>query len=495
MPRKSRKNVGVIGLGIIGSRVAAGLRAAGFHVFVWNRTAKPAPNFVGSAAELAELCDIIQVFVADAQAVFEVIEQMKDVLTPQHIFVCNATIGPEATLEAARVVEETGAHFLDAPFTGSKGAAEKRSLVYYIGGEEATFLRARPVLEATSKAIVRIGGIGHAATVKVVTNMIAAVSIQTLSEALAIVQKAGLDPEVLGAALEQNACRSGTMDLKLPKMIAGDYEPHFSLKHMFKDVQLGIHVANALDIEIPATTVTAGVMYGALNQGWGDLDFASLYKIYEPQTGGASAAELQSGYAQIEDLDAKEVHYPETKVAAPPRPLPEPASESVATAPTEPAAETPAPPPAEDEKKPELPSLAAALSAPSEVKPAEPAAAGATHVILPGHVPVPGMVLLAPVEPAPTPPGVVLLGEAPVSQATGEAPVILKSVDAAAPTADTKVVEFSPARSETADSPAAAAAPAASGPEVVNGGLTEAQNGDIKPFNFVKRWFVSRTGG
>ena len=113
--------------------------------------------------------------------------------------------------------------------------------------------------------------------------MISAVSTQTLAEALAIVQKAGLDPEVLSAALEHNACRSGVMELKLPKMIAGDYEPHFSLKHMFKDVQLGIHVANALDIEIPATTVTAGVMYGALTRAAGNSITAALYKVYEPQ--------------------------------------------------------------------------------------------------------------------------------------------------------------------------------------------------------------------
>ncbi|HYR59066.1 MAG TPA: NAD(P)-binding domain-containing protein, partial [Chthoniobacteraceae bacterium] len=116
MPRKSRKNVGLIGLGIIGARVAAGLRASGFHVFVWNRSAKPTPNFVGSPAEVAQLCEIVQLFVADAQALFDVVEQMKEALTPRHVVICNATVGPEATLEAARIVEETGAHFLDAPF-------------------------------------------------------------------------------------------------------------------------------------------------------------------------------------------------------------------------------------------------------------------------------------------------------------------------------------------------------------------------------------------
>lgn len=282
MPRKSRKNVGLIGLGIIGTRVAAGLRAAGFQVYVWNRSAKPSPNFLGSPGEIAQAADIIQIFVADAAALFEVIESMADTLTPEHVVVCSATVGPEAVIEAARFVQSRSASFLDAPFTGSKVAAEKRQLVYYIGGDDAVFQRAKPVLEATSKAIVRIGEIGHAATVKVVTNMISAVTVQTLAEGLAIVQRAGLDPAVLAAAIEQNACRSGVVELKLPKMAAGDYEPHFSLKHMFKDVQLGIQMANSLDLEIPVTTVTAGVMYGAMNRGWADLDFSALYKVYAP---------------------------------------------------------------------------------------------------------------------------------------------------------------------------------------------------------------------
>lgn len=282
MSRKVRKNVGVIGLGIIGTRVAAGLRAAGYQVYVWNRSAKPAPNFLGSPAEVAESAEVIQIFVADAQALFDVVEAMSEVLTPKHVIVCNSTVGPEAVIETAQLVQARGAQFLDAPFTGSKIAAEKRQLVYYVGGAEPAFQRVRPILELTSKNIIRMGEVGHAATIKVVTNMISAVTAQVLAEALSIVQKAGLEPEMLSAAIEMNACRSGIIDLKLPKMLSGDYEPHFSLKHMFKDVQLGIHMANALDIEIPATTVTAGVMYGALNQGWGDFDFSVLFKNYTP---------------------------------------------------------------------------------------------------------------------------------------------------------------------------------------------------------------------
>ena len=163
MARKSKFNVGVIGLGIIGSRIAGSLRSAGFHVYVWNRTPKPAPNFLASPAEVAGLCDTIQVVVADAVALFSMIEAMGTVLAPRHTVICNSTVGAEATLEAARMVESSGSKFLDAPFTGSKEAAEKAQLVYYIGGSDETLRRVEPVLKASSRAIVKIGEIGQAA--------------------------------------------------------------------------------------------------------------------------------------------------------------------------------------------------------------------------------------------------------------------------------------------------------------------------------------------
>jgi len=281
MTQSNKNNVGVIGLGIIGTRVAAGLRHAGFNAYVWNRTPRPAPNFLGSPAEVAEQCEVIQLFVADAKAVMQTIEALSERLTPEHVIVCNATIGLDGTLEAAKRVRELGARFLDAPFTGSKGAAEKRQLVYYIGGDEQDFLRVKPVLEATSKAIIQIGEVGQAAVVKVVTNLISAVTTQTLAEVLAIVRRAGIRPEALAEAIENNAMRSGVTDLKLPAMLSGDYTPHFAMKHMFKDVQLGIQLANKFDLDVPATSTVGGVMYGALAKGWGDLDYAALAKAYE----------------------------------------------------------------------------------------------------------------------------------------------------------------------------------------------------------------------
>jgi 3-hydroxyisobutyrate dehydrogenase-like beta-hydroxyacid dehydrogenase len=295
MPKKSRKNVGLIGLGIIGSRVANALRLGGFHVYVWNRTPRAAPNFLASARQVAELCDVIQLFVADAQALFSVLDTMSGALTSSHVIICNATVGPEATMDAARLVQERGARYLDAPFSGSKAAAENRELVYYIGGDDKTLQAVEPALKASSKSIVKMGNIGDAATVKVATNMIAAVTVQTLAEAYAIVKDSGIDPLLLAEALKHHGVRSDVTDAKLAKILQRDYEPHFSLKNMFKDVQLGIHIANSLDIDLPASTTTAGVMYGGLTRGWADEDFSVLARSYQKEDQPANLPGPQAG--------------------------------------------------------------------------------------------------------------------------------------------------------------------------------------------------------
>ena len=280
MPEAKNIKVGILGLGIIGSRIARNLREAGFPVAVWNRTLKGEPNFLPTPAAVAEASDVIQLFVADPKAVFEVIDAMGDALTSRHIVVCSSTIGRDATLEAARRVQARGARFLDVPFTGTKGAADKAQLVYYIGGDQETFLAVKPVLAAVSKAIVPIGKIGDAALVKVLTNVIGAASIEVLAETLAVLKAEGIDPAIMGAALEHHGNRSGLIDLKLPKLLSGDYDTHFSLKHMLKDVQLSLDVAAESKLDLPVTRAAAEAMREGMAAGWGDLDFASVMKRY-----------------------------------------------------------------------------------------------------------------------------------------------------------------------------------------------------------------------
>jgi 3-hydroxyisobutyrate dehydrogenase-like beta-hydroxyacid dehydrogenase len=309
MRRKFRKSVGVIGLGIIGSRVAAALREGGFKVHVWSRTPRTEPNFLGGPTEIAECADLIQLFVSDPGALFDVLDRMSDALTPHHLIICSATVGPEATVEAAKLVAERGARFLDAPFTGSRIAADQRGLVYYVGGDDADIQEAEPVLKASSKSIVRIGKVGQAAAVKIVTNMMAATAVEALAEAYTLARQEGIDPETFSNALEQHGVRSPLHDQKLPKIIHGDFDTHFSVKHMFKDVQLGIQMANAHGLDIPATTGAAGMLYGCMNSGWQDLDFSAVVKMYDlPES---ELMNLTPSAAVLAEIGKTEAPHPE----------------------------------------------------------------------------------------------------------------------------------------------------------------------------------------
>ncbi|MBP6785241.1 MAG: NAD(P)-dependent oxidoreductase [Verrucomicrobiales bacterium] len=280
------EKVGVIGQGIIGSRVAEVLRNTSRHVYVWSRTPRPISNFVGSPGEVAQLADIIQIFVSDGVALKEVINAMKDRLEKRHIVISNGTSDPESVVDAYQTVKGCGAAFLDAPFTGSRHAAEKGALVYYVGGDPKVLERARPVLEATSREILYLGRVGEATLIKIATNMISAVTTGVLAEAYGLVSKAGVDPQRLADALELNACYSGLIAMKLPQIMARDYEPHFSLKHMFKDAQYALNLAKQLGVEAPVLSTTASVMFRGIQKGQGDRDYSVLAARYQDAAEG-----------------------------------------------------------------------------------------------------------------------------------------------------------------------------------------------------------------
>ncbi|PZR75734.1 MAG: hypothetical protein DLM73_04970 [Chthoniobacterales bacterium] len=282
---RTRKNVGVLGLGIIGQRVVENLRERGFHVFVWNRTPRPVPNFVGSPAEVAELCDFVQIFVSDDDALLQMVQRMHRHLTAQHIIMAHCTVSPDTMRAAAEIVERRGAQLLDAPFTGSKMAAEKGQLVYYVGGDENALKQARPILEASSKEIIEIGKVGDATTIKVATNMITAASVQAAAEALALVAKSGLPVEKFAAAMRNNGSNSATLEMKLPMMIEGNFEVNFSVKHMLKDVVIATRLARGFGIEFGATDASRHGLTEELRQGRGDDDYSSLLRQYFPAGG------------------------------------------------------------------------------------------------------------------------------------------------------------------------------------------------------------------
>jgi 3-hydroxyisobutyrate dehydrogenase-like beta-hydroxyacid dehydrogenase len=275
MPRM-KQNVGVLGLGIIGSRVAENLRKAGHQVFVWSRSARPVPNFLASPREVAEAAGIIQIFVRDSAALLEAINDMKPALKADHIVMNHATVSKKATLEAAKLVEATGASFLDAPFTGSKMAAQNGKLCYYLGGSELIVERARTVLEASSVKILPLGDIGDAMVLKIVTNLVSSVIVEAVAEAATISKANNIPLERLHEALEGNANYSTLIGMKLPAIIKSDFEPHFSLRNMLKDADLARELAAQAKLETPALECTATAMRKGVDAGKADLDFCVI---------------------------------------------------------------------------------------------------------------------------------------------------------------------------------------------------------------------------
>lgn len=271
-------NVGVFGLGIIGSVWAGNLHRDGVPVFGWNRTPKPElPFYTPDAREVAEQADLLLIVVADPAAVQMVLDRILPVLRPGKIVVQSSTISPQATKHFAALVAAKGATFLEAPFTGSKPAAEQRQTVFYTGGETDVLEHARPILARLSRAIEYIGPLGSASALKLAMNMNIALVAEALCESLAYARAAGISDERFFSALKLNVGHSGLATLKEPKLRARDYAPQFSVKHMGKDIRLALESAG--DTPLPLTHAVIKLYATALERGWGDDDFISLARL------------------------------------------------------------------------------------------------------------------------------------------------------------------------------------------------------------------------
>jgi 3-hydroxyisobutyrate dehydrogenase/glyoxylate/succinic semialdehyde reductase len=280
MNRGKPVRTAVLGLGIIGSRACRRLADAGWSTTCWNRTPKGFPGESGTPADAIADADVISIYLKDAPALREVAARIDPFLKPGRIVLNHATVDLETTLWLEKLCLARDCRFLDAPFTGSKLAAEAGQLVYYIGGDPALAAELDHYLSVTSKSRLPCGGVGTATVVKLATNLISACTVQAMAEALAIATRHGVPAECLIHAVSRNASGSPLAAMKFPAMAAGDYETHFSLANMGKDSRYMLALAAAAQVETPAIAAVSQRMEELCDRGLGDLDYSVLAKPY-----------------------------------------------------------------------------------------------------------------------------------------------------------------------------------------------------------------------
>lgn len=274
------KTIGVIGLGIIGSVWAKHYAKAGVLVGVWNRTPQPdSEKWQPTPEAVARVADVVQIVVADPAAVQSVLDRIVPVLSPAKIVVQSSTIDPESSERFRQLVMTRGAHYLEAPFTGSKPAAEEKKIVYYLGGDAPLVAEMEPLLALVSETRFHIGTNQQAATLKLAMNLNIAAHMQGLAEALTMARRTGVDDELFFTALAKNVSYSGVTKLKEPKLRAGDFSPQFSVKHLLKDLKLAAHTVGGGSL--PLLETLQGCYQAAVHSGLANEDISSVVKQLE----------------------------------------------------------------------------------------------------------------------------------------------------------------------------------------------------------------------
>jgi len=284
--------LGFLGLGIMGYRMAGHLLKAGHDVALWSHTGSKAQQLaktgkgiaVATPREVAERADVIFYCVGDTAMARQItvgpgglIEAVR-----KDAIICDcSSIAPEASIDLSKAFSAKGAHFLDSPVTGSTGGAEKATLTFMIGGDKAVFERAKPYMEIMGKLFYYCGPAGQGLKAKVTQNLVGASILQCFAEGLVLATKAGIAPELMIEILENSAAKSGLASYKAPFILNRDFTTNFSAKWMHKDVGFALELAKSLDLPLPTSAVTHQMLQATIAKGWGDDDFCSAIRVLE----------------------------------------------------------------------------------------------------------------------------------------------------------------------------------------------------------------------
>ncbi len=282
--------LGFIGLGIMGTPMAGHLKAAGHELFVTTRSKVPAVLLeagavaCASAREVAANADIVFTMVPDTPDVEAVLFGRNGVaegLAAGKTVVDMSSISPIETKAFAKKINALGCDYLDAPVSGGEVGAKAASLTIMVGGPEATFEKVKPLFQLMGKNITLVGGNGDGQTTKVANQIIVALNIAAVGEALVFASKAGADPAKVRQALMGGFAASRILEVHGERMIKRTFNPGFRIKLHQKDLALAMAGARALGVALPQTAGAAQLMQACAANGMDELDHSALVRALE----------------------------------------------------------------------------------------------------------------------------------------------------------------------------------------------------------------------
>jgi 2-hydroxy-3-oxopropionate reductase len=286
--------IGFIGLGIMGRPMALNLRKAGHELVVPERRSltgeiRGAAEVVGDNRSVAAKAEVLILMVPDTPDVEQVLfgeGGAAEGLRHGTLVIDMSSISPIATKTFAAKVNEKGCDYLDAPVSGGEVGAKQASLTIMVGGPEAAFARAKPLFEAMGKNITHVGPRnGDGQTCKVANQIIVALNIQAVSEALVFAAKAGADPTKVRAALMGGFASSRILEVHGERMINGTFNPGFRIRLHQKDLNLALSAARDLELALPNTSVAQQMFSACAAHGGADLDHSALVQAIERMAG------------------------------------------------------------------------------------------------------------------------------------------------------------------------------------------------------------------
>ncbi|MEO5669119.1 MAG: 2-hydroxy-3-oxopropionate reductase [Ramlibacter sp.] len=280
--------IGFIGLGIMGAPMAQHLLAAGNELFVRTRSKVPeglkAATVCATNADVAKAADVVFLMLPDTPDVELVLfgkDGVASGLTKGKTVVDMSSISPMETKRFAKAINELGCDYLDAPVSGGEVGAKAASLTIMVGGPDAVFERIKPLLERMGKNITLVGGNGDGQTTKVANQIIVALNIAAVGEALLFASKAGADPAKVRQALMGGFAASRILEVHGERMIKRTFNPGFRIALHQKDLSLALAGAKSLGVALPQTASAAQLMQVCAANGWDQLDHSALVKALE----------------------------------------------------------------------------------------------------------------------------------------------------------------------------------------------------------------------